>query len=439
MEVAGGPAASIVVIGQVDAPIGRVPYDANQARRPQDWCSRCAVAGLILSPTGGSFAATEDEEIALNLANLLRSGRAVIAAQQDLINDPSGGDKGLTGEVVLEETIARFQNEQRVSIRARSTRTPAWASCSQAQMAAIQEVVDEHQGTINRPGVGFKGFVPAVFGRLVNERFKEKVGDEAQIKVTAPVELVRNRGARPDAWETEHIEGELLDPGMAEGAGLHRGDRAERPRGLSDAGAGVLQCRLPVLPWRAQGRDRHHRLSDGGWPAGRSRRRDQHHAVSLNPRDRSPGRRLAPSATVGGQDCRWPDFRSSPDLVLLAAVLLCVLIGTNLYLGRELGRNADVLLEQGEAIDLVKTADNANVAFGDLKYWLADLAVSLLVRAEIAGGGGARAPGRASWRSSRPMLRPRSRRSAPRSTSWSTSPVRRSTPTPRTSGWSATR
>jgi PAS domain S-box-containing protein len=69
-------------------------------------------------------------------------------------------------------------------------------------------------------------------------------------------------------------------------------------------------------------------------------------------------------------------------LVLLAAVLLCVLIGTNLYLGRELGRNVDVLVEQGEAIDLVKTADKANVAFGDLKYWLADLAVSLLVRAE---------------------------------------------------------
>ncbi|HEX5079676.1 MAG TPA: PAS domain-containing protein, partial [Geminicoccaceae bacterium] len=69
-------------------------------------------------------------------------------------------------------------------------------------------------------------------------------------------------------------------------------------------------------------------------------------------------------------------------LVLLAAVLLCVLIGTNVYLGRELGRNVDVLSEQGYAIDLVKTADNANVAFGDLKYWLADLAVSLLVRAE---------------------------------------------------------
>ncbi|MEM7024329.1 MAG: PAS-domain containing protein, partial [Pseudomonadota bacterium] len=70
-------------------------------------------------------------------------------------------------------------------------------------------------------------------------------------------------------------------------------------------------------------------------------------------------------------------------LVLLAVVLLCALIATNLYLRRELDHSTRVLVEQGEAIALVKTADTANVAFGDLKYWLADLAVSLLVRAEI--------------------------------------------------------
>jgi hypothetical protein len=174
-----------------------------------------AVAGLTLSATG-SFAADDDEEIALNLANLLRSARAAIAAHQDLINDPGSDDKGLTGEVVLEETIARFQADNDLDPRTVEPDT-RMGQLFQAQMAAIKEVVDEHQGTINRPGVGFKGFVPAVFGRLVNERFKEKVGDQAQIKVTAPVELVRNRGARPDAWETEHIEAELLDPAWPNG------------------------------------------------------------------------------------------------------------------------------------------------------------------------------------------------------------------------------
>jgi hypothetical protein len=77
--------------------------------------------------------------------------------------------------------------------------------------------VDEQQGTINRPGVGFKGLIPATFGRLVSERFKDKVGEQAQIKVTAPPELVRNRAARPDAWETSHIQEELLDPAWPRG------------------------------------------------------------------------------------------------------------------------------------------------------------------------------------------------------------------------------
>jgi Protein of unknown function (DUF3365) len=175
-----------------------------------------AVAGLTLGAAGGSFAATDDEEVAVNLANLLRSARAVIAAHQDLINDPSGGDKGLTGDVVLEETITRFEELNGLDPRTVDPNSRL-GQLFAAQMAAIKEVVDEHQSTINRPDLGFKGFVPAVFGRLVNERFEEKVGDQAQIKVTAPVELVRNRGARPDAWETQHIEAELLDPAWPKG------------------------------------------------------------------------------------------------------------------------------------------------------------------------------------------------------------------------------
>ena len=69
-------------------------------------------------------------------------------------------------------------------------------------------------------------------------------------------------------------------------------------------------------------------------------------------------------------------------LVLLAVVLLTVLVGANLYLTRELHENSATLAEQGEALALVKSANSTNKAFGDLKYWLADLAVSLLVRAE---------------------------------------------------------
>ena len=54
------------------------------------------------------------------------------------------------------------------------------------QMDAIAEVMDVHQETINRQGVGFKGFIPAVFGRLVNKAFGRRAAGIAEIKVTAP-------------------------------------------------------------------------------------------------------------------------------------------------------------------------------------------------------------------------------------------------------------
>lgn len=173
--------------------------------------------GLHLLASGGpAIAATEEEEIALNLANLLRAGRAVIAAKQDLINDPTVGDKGLTGDVVLAETIARFEESTGIDPAAVDPNSPM-GQLFQAQMAAIDEVMDEAQGSINQPDVGFKGFVPAIFARLVNERFKDKAGDRAEIKVTAPAALVRNRMALPDDWESEHIEKQLLAPDWPEG------------------------------------------------------------------------------------------------------------------------------------------------------------------------------------------------------------------------------
>jgi hypothetical protein len=188
------------------------------ATRRSSW-SALVVIGIGLSLLAGNvtMAANDDDQtIALNLANLLRAGRAVIASNQELINDPSGGDKGLTGQFVLDQAIAGFQKDTNLDPRTVDPNSRQ-GMLFEAQMAAIREVVDAQQDLINREGIGFKGFVPAVFGRLVNERFKAKVGDLAQIKVTAPVELVRNRSARPDAWETEHIEGELLDPSWPKG------------------------------------------------------------------------------------------------------------------------------------------------------------------------------------------------------------------------------
>lgn len=86
-----------------------------------------------------------------------------------------------------------------------------------AMMESIVEVVEANQETINAKGVGFKGFIPAVFGRLVGEAFARNANGEAEIKVTAPAELVRNRKARPDSWEASIIKAKLLAPDWPRG------------------------------------------------------------------------------------------------------------------------------------------------------------------------------------------------------------------------------
>ncbi len=142
------------------------------------------------------------------LAALLRAGRSVISDSQDLINDPSKGDKGLTPETFLSAVAKRYQESSGVmplepGLSAEQLRL------TEAQLASMAEVLEENLDLINTEGLGFKGFIPAIFARLVNERFGEKLGNAARIKVTAPLDLVRNRKARPDAWEAAVLEGKF--------------------------------------------------------------------------------------------------------------------------------------------------------------------------------------------------------------------------------------
>jgi hypothetical protein len=168
---------------------------------------------LILQP-----AAAEDADAAIGnkLADMLRASRSVVSASQPLINDAVIGDKGFTGEKLVREAEAIYA--QRVGtqligdgVSERDRRL------LDAQRQAMRRVVDGHQGEINRLGVGFKGFIPAVFARLTNEEFVALAGAEARIRVTAPSNLVRNRKARPDPWEKNILETRLLAAGWPTG------------------------------------------------------------------------------------------------------------------------------------------------------------------------------------------------------------------------------
>jgi hypothetical protein len=163
-----------------------------------------ALPALAL-PALGAIAALaavrdEDQRTADHLAAMLRAGRTVISEAQDRINDPDLGPKGLDGQTVLDRTVAIFRRSTGTDLLALNPATRE-GRLLRFQMAAIREVMDTNRASLDASGVGFKGFIPAVFARLVNEAFNERAKGEATMRVTAPLALVRNRKSRPDPWE----------------------------------------------------------------------------------------------------------------------------------------------------------------------------------------------------------------------------------------------
>ncbi|MDH3594693.1 MAG: DUF3365 domain-containing protein [Rhodospirillales bacterium] len=153
---------------------------------------------------------------AMHLAGILKAARAVISDSQDIINDHTMGDKGITGEVVLQAAKMSFSMAEGEYLKpfdmANLDTSTRPGKLIQALLDSIVEVVDGVQERINRKNVGFKGFLPSVFTAEVAERFKVKVGRLAEIRLTAPVDYVRNRAHMPDKWEHEVIEGQLRSP-----------------------------------------------------------------------------------------------------------------------------------------------------------------------------------------------------------------------------------
>jgi len=69
-------------------------------------------------------------------------------------------------------------------------------------------------------------------------------------------------------------------------------------------------------------------------------------------------------------------------LVFLAILLLAILALVSALLTRELARDSQALAEEAQLVSIVRNANNASKHFGDLKYWLADLAMTLLASAQ---------------------------------------------------------
>jgi hypothetical protein len=151
------------------------------------------------------------------VAKLMVSCRAIIAQNQNLINDPEKGDKGFTGDVYAGKVKEHFKNLTGIDV----SENDAISSDSVKKtlgtlLCSSKEVIDESQKVINMKGKGFKKIIPAVVGRRTGYKFNKAMGNGYYLKQTSM--KYRNPANHPDIFEEKYLK-EFEEPGSQKGEG----------------------------------------------------------------------------------------------------------------------------------------------------------------------------------------------------------------------------
>jgi hypothetical protein len=184
--------------------------------------------------------AANESETGELLVKLLQAGRSVISAHQELINDASKGNKGFTPEYMGEKMIEKYRETTKIDLRQPNS-TP-YNKILLALVDSGKEVVAEAQPVINKQGIGFKGMIPAAWGRKTGEKFLQKTG--IRLKLTA-VDY-RFPTNKPDDFESEVLK-MFSDPSYPKGKEysrtvMYEGRPAFRIMTPEYAAASCLKC-----------------------------------------------------------------------------------------------------------------------------------------------------------------------------------------------------
>ncbi|MBI2379285.1 MAG: DUF3365 domain-containing protein [Gammaproteobacteria bacterium] len=174
----------------------------------------CAVTSLGFFPLPSH--ANDVEVASKELTTLFRAARKVLSDNQDLINDASKGDKGLSADKVIELTKSNFKQAAGKDLDLTDDGSPT-AKAKLAMLDAVKSVMNDAQSLINEQGKGFKGFLPAVFAGRVAKLFSDAMAGKMSIKLTAPKAYLRNRANKPDTWESNIIETMFKSAGYEKG------------------------------------------------------------------------------------------------------------------------------------------------------------------------------------------------------------------------------
>lgn len=151
-------------------------------------------------------AGDSDLEVMKKLERMVSLGRKIVTENQELINDPNKEDKGFTAEV-FSEKLKKYLMDEQIDMDKEMKKGGAVGKSMDSMLKAMKEVVTEAQPLINTPGMGFKGFLPALFARKSLEAFNQK---NSRIRGKLTAKVFRNAKNAPDDWE-----GKALDKFMA--------------------------------------------------------------------------------------------------------------------------------------------------------------------------------------------------------------------------------
>lgn len=166
-------------------------------------------AAVFLCAYGATWAAKggskgdEKLEILKLMERMVAVGRTVVSDHQKAINDPTIGDKGFNADTFEEELKVRLLEQERINLEAILKKKGDTGQAAQSMLNSMREVITDAQPLINKQGMGFKGFLPAVWARRTLETFNAK-GTGIKGKLTA--KIFRNAKNAPDAWEKRAID-----------------------------------------------------------------------------------------------------------------------------------------------------------------------------------------------------------------------------------------
>jgi Protein of unknown function (DUF3365) len=173
------------------------------------------LTGVLLgtAQAGAEVTLFQAEETARLIAALLSSGRIVIDRNEELIDDQSKGNKGFTPDVFERQLVEEFRVRTGVDLKNPSAaRLPPMAGdLLRALLQVSKDVVADAQPTINQQGVGYKNFIPAIFGSQVAGRFSAK----SHVNLKQTTLQPRNPNNAPDAYEQAVLQRLMTQPSQS--------------------------------------------------------------------------------------------------------------------------------------------------------------------------------------------------------------------------------